>query len=72
MTDAGVQKDANGQVAKRKIEILLQQWERHRSEEGGPDAGHLDNPQQDEGMRPLPKFKDTLVTEKQLSIDVQL
>lgn len=45
LTDVDVQKDANRQVAKRKIEILLQQWERHRCEGGGTESAHLDNPQ---------------------------
>ena len=64
VTDVEVQKDANRQVAKRKIEILLQQWERHRCEGGGGESAHLDNPQEDEGTRPAAAFKDTLVTEK--------
>ena len=50
---------------KKKIEIALQQWERRRREESE------DNPQQeDNALSSL--FKDVLVSDKQLAIDVSL
>jgi len=73
LTDVEVQKDLSRAFVKRKIEIVLQQWERHRrTERPAEQQDHLDNPQQDECVGPAPPFVDTLITEKQLSIDVQL
>ena len=76
LNDIDTLKDNNSrQQAKRKIEILLQQWERHRCETTDSEF-ELDNPQADEGTKKVkphqPEYKDVLVTEKQLSIDVQL
>jgi hypothetical protein len=74
LTDIEIQKDANRLRAKRKIEIVLQQWERHRCDDSGAESAELDNPQQDEGPAKIiqPGYKDVLMTEKQLAIDVQL
>lgn len=55
----------NRAQVKKKIDIALQQWERHRR----PDTD--ENPQQeDRSLGSL--FKDVLVSEKPLSIDVTL
>ena len=54
LTDVEIQKDANRLRAKRKIEIVLQQWERHRCVDQSPESAELDNPQQDEGpLKPV-------------------
>ena len=56
---------SNQAQVKKKIEIALQQWERHRRTDTD------DNPQQeDRSLSSL--FKDVLISEKPLSIDVTL